>query len=275
MLASSSFIGKSRSFWACVRWVGNELGYAKNKEIVVPTSQQIRECIANTSDVDGSIEQLEMCEEVREYLLFRKEVLNGEVQYLLQNAEEAEEMYQKIRSTVENTNCPLPMNKQKGDKKKPAFLTCSINLLMSNILGKNNIDYDPRNLTLITGKHFPEQVFSRRFDGAYPNTINPKCIWEIKEYYYTTTFGSRVADGVYETQLDGYELKDFRNISESDIYHFLAIDSHYTWWVCGKSYLCRLIDMLHMDLVNEIIFGREVLSRIPQIASNLLNQEIK
>ena len=30
-------------------------------------------------------------------------------------------------------------------------------------------------------------------------------LWEIKEYYYTTTFGSRVADGVYETLLDGLE----------------------------------------------------------------------
>ena len=38
---------------------------------------------------------------------------------------------------------------------------------------------------------------SRRFDGAYPNIINPRIVWEIKEYYYATTFGSRVADGVY------------------------------------------------------------------------------
>jgi hypothetical protein len=39
-----------------------------------------------------------------------------------------------------------------------------------------------------------------------PGTVNPIAIWEIKEYYYTTTFGSRVADGVYETLLDGMEL---------------------------------------------------------------------
>lgn len=31
---------------------------------------------------------------------------------------------------------------------------------------------------------------------------------EIKEYYYTTTFGSRVAGGVYETLLDGMELDE-------------------------------------------------------------------
>ena len=40
--------------------------------------------------------------------------------------------------------------------------------------------------------------------------LNPIAIWEIKEYYYTTTFGSRIADGVYETPLDGMELEELR-----------------------------------------------------------------
>ena len=34
--------------------------------------------------------------------------------------------------------------------------------------------------------------------------------WEIKEYYGTTTLGSRVADGVYETMLDGLELRELQ-----------------------------------------------------------------
>lgn len=60
---------------------------------------------------------------------------------------------------------------------------------------------------------------SRRFDGAYPNILNPRIVWEIKEYYYATTFGSRVADGVYETQLDGYEFKDISQRSGKPITH--------------------------------------------------------
>ena len=40
--------------------------------------------------------------------------------------------------------------------------------------------------------------------------MNPIAVWELKEYYYTTTFGSRVADGIYETLLDGMELEDMR-----------------------------------------------------------------
>ena len=269
MLPSKIFLDKETSFWACVRWIGNELGYAKRKEIVVPSIDEIKKCISDISELNGSSEQISMCDEVQKYLIFRKDLLNNKIQYLLQDAEEAEKMFEHCKLIAGNVNCPLPYNKQKGEKKKPAFLTCSINLLMSSILGEKNIDYDPRDLTLITGKHFPLEVFSRRYDGAYPKTINPNCIWEIKEYYYTTTFGSRVADGVYETQLDGYELRNYRQKHNREIYHFLAIDSHFTWWVCGKSYLCRLIDMLHMGLVNEILFGKEIITRIPEIAKNI------
>jgi len=47
--------------------------------------------------------------------------------------------------------------------------------------------------------------------------------------------------------------------------HYLMADSHFTWWACGKSYLCRLIDMLHMGYVDEILFGKEVVERLPSL----------
>jgi len=34
----------------------------------------------------------------------------------------------------------------------------------------------------------------------------------------------------------------------------------------GRSYLCRLVDSIHMGLVDEVIFGKEVITRIPEIA---------
>lgn len=78
---------------------------------------------------------------------------------------------------------------------------------------------------------------SRRFDGAYPSINTPKIVWEIKEYYYATTFGSRVADAVYETQLDGLELKELFERTGVKVYHVLFFDSYRTWWIQGKSYL--------------------------------------
>jgi hypothetical protein len=89
-------------------------------------------------------------------------------------------------------------------------------------------------------------------------------VWEIKEYYYTTTFGGRVADGVYESLLDGMELEELRQ-QGVEVKHYLMIDDRFTWWDCGRSYLCRIVDMLHMGYVDEVLFGREVIERLPTL----------
>ena len=91
-------------------------------------------------------------------------------------------------------------------------------------------------------------------DGAFPSAVNPVAVWEIKEYYYTTTFGSRVADGVYETLLDGMELEELREHEGIDVRHYLMVDAYFTWWECGRSYLCRIVDMLRMGYVDEVLF---------------------
>ena len=90
-------------------------------------------------------------------------------------------------------------------------------------------------------------------------------VWEIKEYYYTTTFGSRIADGVFETQLDGFEMKELYSRTGKKVHHVLFIDAYNTWWNMGKSYLCRIIDALNYGLVDEVIVGREVFSRWPEV----------
>lgn len=129
-----------------------------------------------------------------------------------------------------------------------------------------NCDFDPRSLTTITKGGAPLRTLARRVDGAFPSSVNPVAIWEIKEYYYTTTFGSRVADGVYETLLDGMELQELREHESVHVRHYLMLDAYYTWWECGRSYLCRIIDMLHMGYTDEVLFGYEVIERLPEIA---------
>src|SRR5204862_3592101 len=130
---------------------------------------------------------------------------------------------------------------------------------------KPHCNYDPRTLTTMTLDGKPLRTLARRVDGAYPSPVNPIAIWEIKEYYYTTTFGSRVADGIYETLLDGVELEDLRKIGHP-VRHYLFVDGYKTWWEDGKSYLCRIVDSLHMRYVDEVLFGREALQRIPELA---------
>jgi hypothetical protein len=56
---------------------------------------------------------------------------------------------------------------------------------------------------------------------------------------------------------------------------YLFADSHFTWWACGKPYLCRIVDMLHMGYVDEVLFGREVVLELPRIINEWITVAIK
>jgi len=164
------------------------------------------------------------------------------------------------------------MNKQKGDKAAPNYLTGIVNMLIEAHCGDVPVDYSPMRLVTITAGGAPLRTLARRLDGCFPSTVNPIAVWEIKEYYYTTTFGSRVADGVYESLLDGMELEELREHEGVDIKHLLMVDARYTWWDLGRSYLCRLVDMLHMGYADEILFGYEVVEEIPRIVTEWVTE---
>jgi hypothetical protein len=206
-----------------------------------------------------------------DYFEHRANVLQKFVEPALMDAEEARRVFEEVKRTYSNS-APSPMNKQSGDKKRPAYLTGIVNTLLAEHLGDSPCDFDPRQLTVVTREGAPFRTLSRRIDGAFPGPVDPVAVWEIKEYYHTTTFGSRVADGVYETLLDGWELNESASAAAvlgaaKPVRHLLIVDARYTWWVMGRSYLCRIVDMLHMGFVDEVLFGREVVSRLPVIAS--------
>ncbi len=178
------------------------------------------------------------------------------------DADEAKALFQKIRSK-RSYPCPIPMNKQGGAKRTEACLTGIVTMLIETHSDGIGSDYDPRALTTVTQNRQPLRTLARRVDGAFPSTVNPVAVWEIKEYYHTTTFGSRVADGIDETLLDGMELEELRLETSRDIKYYLMVDSKQTWWNQGKSYLCRMVDRLHMGYVDEVLFGKEVVERLP------------
>ena len=265
MKANTRFLGKPKTFWADIKLLSQQIGYAQKKQIKIPT---IDEVVKAYQDVNLSSEHVytqgqitELGKDIIDYFSFRALVINDQVSNSLMDAQEAEVKFNELYSAYK-PKCPIPMNKQKGEKFKPAFLTGMVNILIENVLNNAKCNFDPRSLATITRDNRPLRTFSRRFDGAFPDTTNPKIIWEVKEYYYTTTFGSRVADGVYETLLDGLELEELHENENKKIYHFLVIDSKFTWWTCGKSYLCRMIDMLHMGYVDEIFFGKEIIEHL-------------
>jgi hypothetical protein len=269
MTPDKRFVNLQKQFWAWVRLIGQECGYTEKGQVIIPSREQVE----NKLDVlklrknglatilpDGR----KTWDALYEYFTYRSEILHKRVEPNLMNANEAKNEYLKLKKKLK-TECPLPMNKQKGTKKAPAYLTCIVNMLIEANAGGHPCDYDPRALTTMTSNGSPLRTFARRMDGAFPSAINPIAVWEVKEYYYTTTFGSRVADGVYETLLDGMEIEELADSENINVLHYLMIDARYTWWDCGKSYLCRIIDMLHMGYVDEVLVGREVISRLPLI----------
>lgn len=271
MKPDPQFRGQPKSFWAYVRSVSERVGYTDRAsgKIRVPTFSEIVECLGALDLVSETVmlpdgNPTELGGQLVRYFTQRAQVLNTNVEPALMDATEAAKLFKQLRQEL-NSTLRITMNKQKGKKKKPAYLTGMVNMLIEANRGTCTCDYDPRVLTAFTKEARPVRTLSRRVDGAFPSAINPVAIWEIKEYYHTTTFGSRVADGVYETQLDGMELEEMRLAEGVAVKHYLFLDAHYTWWQCGRSYLCRIYDMVNMGLVDEVIVGREVAVRLPQL----------
>lgn len=275
MQAFAEYRGMPSSFWAMVKFVSQELGYTKRGVVKTYTEREIADLLQS---YDLVIDQQQI-RNVVDYSELRAATLNEFVKNNLMDAHTARTVFERLYPIHCDNDflCKLPMNKQKGEMRQIAYFTAIINILAECTIrnaglfnGEKCFDDDPRSLMYVIDDGEIVGASSRRMDGAYPSLINPRMIWEVKEYYYTTTFGSRVADGVYETQLDGHELQDIWDRTNHYVNHVLFIDGYRTWWEDGKSYLCRIVDMLNAGLVDEVIIGREVLDRWPEVLQSVL-----
>lgn len=278
MFAFEEFRDMTPDFWAFIRYISETLGYSErgtNQVRSYDFAEVFEMCNANQITVTE-----ELIRDAVLYSQMRADILNNYAAGLFMDAEQASMKFRQWEQIhrIGNYLCKLPLNKQKGDMRQVAFFTAIINILtektireVTGVYDQLGFDDDPRGLVYILDDDY--QVIgasSRRFDGAYPGIENPLLVWEIKEYYYATTFGSRVADGVYETQLDGFEFKELYERTGRKVYHVLFIDSYRTWWVQGKSYLCRLVDAINSGVVDEVIVGAEVLTRWPELLREII-----
>lgn len=274
MLANKIYSGLPKHFWAHVKFLSGFLGYSERGtgKLKTYTQDEIIDAMRKKElDTSHLLEKLSdgrvYIEVLIEYLNYRSRVIEQYVEPNLMTREDAKKIFEEIFNQIK-PKCKLPMNKQKGDKRHYAYLTGIVNMLTEKTLESCNFEDDPQTLTVATLNKRPLRTFTRRFDGVYPSGSNPVAVWEVKEYYGTTTFGSRVADGIYETMLDGQELLELRESEKMHIHHYLIVDDRYTWWNLGKSYLCRIVDMLHEGYLDEALFGKEVVTRWPEIVNS-------
>lgn len=261
-----------------VRFVSQELGYTNRRTRIIRVYSEDE--IKKLLKTNGYNADDELIRTVAEYSNTRADLLNNTVQNNLMDIDAARTEFERLHTIWKDEKylCKIPMNKQSEDKRHELYLSSIVNILTEKTLREEGLftgtpcfaDDPNKFLCVVNQENRIVGAASRRMDGAYPDLNSPKIVWEIKEYYGTTSFGSRVADGVYESQLDGYELQRFEKFTGQRIHHVLIVDDHYTWWTMGRSYLCRLIDILNEGLVDEIIFGREVLTRWPELLRSIL-----
>lgn len=278
MKATEKFREQTHEFWGLVRFVSQELGYTNRRTRIIRVYSEDE--IKKLLKTNGYNADDELIRTVAEYSNTRADLLNNTVQNNLMDIDAARTEFERLHTIWKDEKylCKIPMNKQSEDKRHELYLSSIVNILTEKTLREEGLftgtpcfaDDPNKFLCVVNQENRIVGAASRRMDGAYPDLNSPKIVWEIKEYYGTTSFGSRVADGVYESQLDGYELQRFEEFTGQRIHHVLIVDDHYTWWTMGRSYLCRLIDILNEGLVDEIIFGREVLTRWPELLRSIL-----
>jgi hypothetical protein len=281
MKPNDKFLRLPKPSWANVRLISQEIGYTEKgtNQIKIPSINMIGTKL-DKFGIDLNHLQTQKIGRHRfdvllqDYFVYRADILNSYVEPRLMDVKKAKKVFHEHYKKL-NPSCPIPMNKQKGTKKAPAYLTGLVNMLIEENSQGLPCDYDPHKLTTLTRDQLPLRTLARRVDGAFPSSLNPIAVWEIKEYYYTTTFGSRVADGIYETLLDGLELEELAVNENVKVQHYLIVDAYDTWWNMGKSYLCRIIDLLHMGLIDEALFGYEIVERLPSIVNQWVSRMVK
>ena len=149
-------------------------------------------------------------------------------------------------------------------------MVATVSVIAKQICATKSIELNPNPQKRCAWYHEQEvHVTARNLDGAIPSLVNPKVIWEIKEYWGKTKGGSKMSDALYECQLIGSELRDYEERTQQKIYHIVFLDGK-EQWSTRKSDLKRFIDILNQALIDYLIVGKEVEADWSQILKLIL-----
>jgi hypothetical protein len=168
------FLKQPKHFWANVRTISQQIGYTQRGtgQIKIPSLPDIVAAyLESDSRKDTSRPRNDKPTAfgtvLLDYFRYRAETLNSTVEPQLMDAAEAKKLFNELRAKLKPA-CPIPMNKQSGKKKTPAYLTGIINMLVEANAGGIPCDFDPRELTTVTLDGAPLRTLARRVDGAFP-----------------------------------------------------------------------------------------------------------
>lgn len=161
MKPDSRFQEPPKHFWANVRTISQQIGYTERatRSILVPSDDQIKTALAELQlsskhlfGPEGLLTELGL--KLNEYFSFRAQAINQTARPLLMDARQAGRLFRELRASLKSRTA-VPMNKQKGKKKMPAFLTGMVSMIVDAHRAEFDCDLDPRRLTSVTADGMP------------------------------------------------------------------------------------------------------------------------
>jgi hypothetical protein len=149
MEPNSDFLDQPPVFWANVRAIGETVGYTERGHgtIKVPSLAEMSGAMlardlgtAHITDSKGAPTNLG--KRLQDYFGYRAGVLNDYVEPRLMDVDRAKAEFAGLKAELcPGRNCPLPVNKQKGEKRAKAYLTCMVNMIVEANAGEFGCDF--------------------------------------------------------------------------------------------------------------------------------------
>jgi hypothetical protein len=167
MKPNPKFLAQSPEFWANVKLISQKLGYTERatKQIKIPALTDIvtsyeRDGLAATALINNGL-PTQFGQTLLDYFAYRADRLNNYVEPLLMNVSQARQVFEELH-TQYNPRCVIPMNKQKGEKRSPAYFTSIINILIEVYSQGYTVNY--------TAPHFLDRIL------AFSDLLDEACI---------------------------------------------------------------------------------------------------
>ena len=136
MKPNQRFRNKPKEFWANVRTISQQVGYTMRGEgqVKIPAISEIKKAYKSLGlnllkIIDENNNVTEIGNELLEYFKYRARILNTFVEPRLMDPDRARREFKRLYKKI-SPKCPIPMNKQKGEKKAEAYLTAIVNMII-------------------------------------------------------------------------------------------------------------------------------------------------
>ena len=205
----------------------------------------------------------EVCQLFEEYLEHRNGQFNRAAS-CLRTEDEAVAYCTNLEVSVGKTTTQI--NHHQSSK----AIVATVAAITKSVCSERSIPFNPdpqKRCVWCTNNNL--HVSARNLDGAVPGLLNPKAIWEIKEYWGATKGGSKMSDAIYECHLVGLELRRFEERANCKVSHVAFVDGK-EQWSFRASDLKRFIDLLNQGLVDHLFVGTMIETEWRPTLSQLL-----